>query len=76
MWTIDNPNQMQNMFLEPRNYSEWFKKTIFEESIIDIAASRLLLQIKPAILQFIKSVLVGFELFLALWWLVGGGATS
>ena len=52
------------------------KKTIFEESIIDIAASRLLLQIKPAILQFIKSVLVGFELFLALWWLVGGGATS
>ena len=52
------------------------KKTIFEESIIDIAASRLLLQIKPAILQFIKSVVVGFELFLALWWLVGGGATS
>ena len=52
------------------------KKTIFEESIIDIAASRLLLQIKPAILQLIKSVLVGFELFLALWWLVGGGATS
>ena len=41
-------------------------KTIFEESIIDIAASRLLLQIKPAILQFIKSVLVGFELFLTL----------
>ena len=52
------------------------KKTIFKESIIDIAASRLLLQIKPAILQLIKCVLVGFELFLALWWLVGGGATS
>ena len=26
---------MQNMFLEPRNYSEWFKKTIFEESIME-----------------------------------------
>ena len=52
------------------------KKTIFEESIIDIAASSLLLQIKPAILQLIKSVLVGFELFLALWWLFDGGATS
>ena len=24
---------MQNMLLESRNYSEWFKKTIFEESI-------------------------------------------
>ena len=33
IWTIDNPNQMQNMLLESRNYSEWFKKTIFEESI-------------------------------------------
>ena len=59
-----------------RFWSSAWKKTIFEESIIDNAASRLLLQIKPAILQFIKSVLVGFELFLALWWLVGGGATS
>ena len=24
---------MQNMLLESRNYSEWFKKTKFEESI-------------------------------------------